>query len=312
MQKDYIKELGYLGFTMRLKRLSDALIHSGRKLYKDLNMDIEPNMFSVFKLLEEKESQTIMEISEAIGLSHPSVIAITNKMIDKGLLYADKDAQDSRKKVLRLTVKAQDKREGFYNVWAAGNESMRKLLEPYGALEFMDNVEKVFEQKDFRQYLLKEMTQESLTIVQDNSLYHAEFQQLNNEWLEKYFYIEDYDNTVLSNPLKYIIEPGGYLFYALLNEKVVGTVALIPRENDVFELSKMAVNEEFQGFRIGYKLMMACIEFTKKNNFNGLFLDSNTKLEPAINLYRKVGFVEIPVPKNTPYERCNIRMELPL
>lgn len=138
------------------------------------------------------------------------------------------------------------------------------------------------------------------------------FADLNFEWLEKYFYIEEYDREVLLNPEKYILKPGGEILFALINGKVVGTVALIFRNNGVYELSKMAVTEEFKGLRIGQKLMYACIDQARKMGCERLFLDSNRKLTPAITLYLKVGFKEIPVPEDTPYERCNIRMELML
>lgn len=149
-----------------------------------------------------------------------------------------------------------------------------------------------------------------VTIINFNEKYAKDFAQLNFEWLEKYFYIEAYDKKVLLNPKKYILDDGGYILFALINEKVVGTVALIKRGNDVFELSKMAVTEDYQGLRIGQKLMYACIGYSGRIGAKCLFLDSNTKLAPAIKLYNKVGFKEIPVPKDTPYERCNIRMEL--
>ena len=74
----------------------------------------------------------------------------------------------------------------------------------------------------------------------------------------------------------------------------------------------MAVTESYQGKKIGQKLMLACIDFAKEKGWDRLFLDSNRKLKPAINLYIKMGFVEIPVPEDSPYERCNIRMELKL
>lgn len=149
-----------------------------------------------------------------------------------------------------------------------------------------------------------------VTIINFEDQYTNNFTQLNFEWLEKYFYIEEYDKKVLLNPQKYILDDGGNILFALINNKVVGTVALIKRENGVFELSKMAVTEEYQGLRIGQKLMYACIDFAGRTGAKRLFLDSNTKLKPAISLYNKVGFREIPVPKETPYERCNIRMEL--
>lgn len=154
------------------------------------------------------------------------------------------------------------------------------------------------------------MEQLKVTITDYENKYANDFAKLNFEWLEKYFYIEEYDKKVLLNPQKYILDESGHILFALINEKVVGTVALIKRDNDVFELSKMAVTEEYQGLRIGQKLMYACIDFAGRTGAKRLFLDSNTKLTPAITLYNKVGFREIPVPKDTPYERCNIRMEL--
>ena len=149
-----------------------------------------------------------------------------------------------------------------------------------------------------------------VAIINFEEKYTNDFTRLNFEWLEKYFYIEEYDKKVLLNPQKYILDEGGHILFALIDKKVVGTVALIKRAHGVFELSKMAVTEEYQGLRIGQKLMYACIDFAGKTGAKRLFLDSNTKLTPAITLYNKVGFREIPVPKDTPYERCNIRMEL--
>lgn len=156
------------------------------------------------------------------------------------------------------------------------------------------------------------MEQLKVTIIDFDEKYTNDFTQLNFEWLEKYFYIEEYDKKVLLNPQKYILDEGGHILFALIDEKAIGTVALIKRDNGVFELSKMAVTEEYQGLRIGQKLMYACIDYAGRVGSKRLFLDSNTKLTPAITLYNKVGFKEIPVPEDTPYERCNIRMELHL
>ena len=136
------------------------------------------------------------------------------------------------------------------------------------------------------------------------------FAALNFEWLNKYFVIEAYDQEVLLNPEKYILQPGGQIFFAEIGKDVVGTAALIKRDDGVFELSKMAVTESYKGKKIGQKLMYACIEYSKSAGIKRLFLDSNTKLTPAMKLYEKMGFKEIPVPADTPYDRCNIRMEL--
>lgn len=135
------------------------------------------------------------------------------------------------------------------------------------------------------------------------------FAKLNYEWLEKYFYVEDYDREVLENPKEHIIDKGGHIFFAQADTEIIGTVALIKRGEDTFELSKMAVTPKFQGQKIGKGLIEVALSYSRKQKMKRVMLDSNRKLEPALALYSKMGFKGIPTDSNTPYERCNIRME---
>ncbi len=150
----------------------------------------------------------------------------------------------------------------------------------------------------------------SLEIIPFHEKFAHVFYDLNMEWLQTYFYVEDFDKEVLSNPYKYIIKPGGHIFFVKENEEVIGTVALMPYAEGIFELTKMAVLPSQRGKKIGQKLMQYCIDFAKENKVNKLVLYSNTILENAIYIYRKYGFVEIPVEPNSPYKRSNIKMEL--
>lgn len=90
----------------------------------------------------------------------------------------------------------------------------------------------------------------------------------------------------------------------------MGTVALIPMEEKVYELGKMAVSEAYQGMKIGQILLQFCIDFGKEQGWKKVVLYSNTVLENAIHIYRKYGFVEVPLEPNSPYQRSNIKMEL--
>lgn len=150
----------------------------------------------------------------------------------------------------------------------------------------------------------------ALKILPFKDEYAKAFYELNIEWLETYFYVEDFDKEVLSNPKKYIINPGGYLFLVAENNTIIGTVALMPYSERVFELTKMAVAPKLRGNKIGQQLMQYCIDFAVKNKFDALVIYSNTLLENAIYIYRKYGFIEIPVEEKSPYKRCNIKMEL--
>jgi len=137
------------------------------------------------------------------------------------------------------------------------------------------------------------------------------FGNLNIEWLEKYFYVEPYDHKILGDPQSYIIDKGGYIFFAEINSKIVGTVALI-NEKECYELSKMAVSPKYQGLKIGNKLIDYCIEFSKQQGWKKIMLYSNTILKPAINLYKKVGFKEVKLEPDVHYDRANIKMVLKL
>ena len=150
-------------------------------------------------------------------------------------------------------------------------------------------------------------------IIPFNIKYSKDFYALNIEWLKTYFYVEPYDEDVLSNPDKYIINKGGHIFFAMLNKEVVGTVALMPIQDEgTFELTKMAVSPKRRGHKIGQNLMQYCLDFAQDQKFKRLLLYSNRKLENAIYIYRKYGFIEVPVEANSPYVRCDIKMEYPL
>lgn len=147
-----------------------------------------------------------------------------------------------------------------------------------------------------------------MKIVPFHASYSSAFYDLNIEWLETYFYVEPYDREVLSNPDTHIMEPGGHIFFVVDGNKVLGTVALLNRGEGIFELTKMAVLPSQRGKKIGQKLMAHCLLFAKENNFKELFLYSNTLLENAIYIYKKVGFIEVPIPEDNPYKRTNIKM----
>lgn len=139
----------------------------------------------------------------------------------------------------------------------------------------------------------------------------SEFYNLNIEWLETYFYVEDHDKKVLNNPKKYIIDKGGVILFVLLDNAVIGTVALMPTLNkNIYELTKMAIKPNLRGKKIGQKLMTKVLKLAKVKKINKLILYSNSKLINAIHLYKKFNFKEIVVDKYSPYERANIKMEL--
>ena len=84
-------------------------------------------------------------------------------------------------------------------------------------------------------------------IVSYSNKYSKYFYELNYDWINEFFYVEEYDEQVLRNCKSEIIDKGGYIFFALNNSQVVGTMALILKENGIYELNKMAVKKDLRG-----------------------------------------------------------------
>jgi ribosomal protein S18 acetylase RimI-like enzyme len=136
------------------------------------------------------------------------------------------------------------------------------------------------------------------------------FEKFNRDWIEKYFWMEPVDFEVLQKPEVHIINKGGNILMAIADKEMAGTVALRYVEPAVYEFTKMAVDEKFQGKKIGLALAEEAIQRAHKLGASKIILYSNTKLEPAIKLYEKLGFKEIAL--DGTYKRSNIKMELNL
>lgn len=137
------------------------------------------------------------------------------------------------------------------------------------------------------------------------------FAELNKEWIEKYFEMEQRDEYVLSNPEEAILQYGGQIFYARYYARIVGTCALVRVDDNTFEISKMAVTEEFQGKGIGRMLMDHVIAIARAKRLRQLVLYSNSGLKTAITMYKKFGFTEVPK-LDFHSMRSNVKMSLML
>ena len=146
--------------------------------------------------------------------------------------------------------------------------------------------------------------------MHENNLEHLnDFVYLNEEWISKYFSLEEADLKLASNPGE-VIENKGYIFSLVEENKVVGVCALFNEGNGVYELARMAVSPNYQGRGFGNVLMEACISKAQSIGANKVYLISNTKLDSAIKLYEKFGFVTIQKGQHPVYSRANIIMQL--
>jgi len=150
------------------------------------------------------------------------------------------------------------------------------------------------------------MTSE-ISIVPYESKHRDAFRTLNEEWLTEYMEIEPEDARVLADPEQTILAEGGVIVIVLDGTVPVGTGALINEGKGRFELAKMAVTKAYRGQGIGRRVAEHLIDKARELGAREVELLSARLLPAATPLYRKLGFVEIPLGDN-PYTRADIRM----
>ncbi len=135
------------------------------------------------------------------------------------------------------------------------------------------------------------------------------FRDLNLEWIEEYFAVEELDRQHLNFPRESFIDNGGAILMAHVDGIPVGCCGLLKHGDDVYEVSKMAVSAACRGRGIGAQLLREIIALARSRGARRLEIISSTRLETAIRLYQRMGFAEVPLATDI-YARGNIALAL--
>ncbi|UOB17346.1 bifunctional helix-turn-helix transcriptional regulator/GNAT family N-acetyltransferase [Abyssalbus ytuae] len=314
---DKLKEFQELGLGSRLKRLSEDLMKEINRVYKTFEIDFDPYLFPVFKTIADEKEITTVEITDKLKITQPAITQYINKLKEKNLIITRKDVTDQRKKIIGLSEKGKSIFEKMTPLWKITDITLKKYSS-YLNMNFIEQIvvlESALEEHEISKNIIsdyKKFLEKEVEIVNYRKEYNKHFKELNIEWLEKYFVVEPHDAKLLENSEETIINKGGHIFFSKIGQEIVGCFCFIKTENDIYELGKMAVTEKYQKRKIGNKMLEFSINFAKSKNWKKIILYSNTKLENAIHLYKKYGFKEVALEKNTPYLRSNIKMELNL
>lgn len=309
---------GKMALGSRLRLLTAKFTDDASKIYRLYNVEFSPKWFPAFFVLSQDGEKTITEIANEIGHSQPSVTKIIKEMTLSNLVQENQKSTDKRRNVVALTEKGKSVAEEMIPqlkdvdqaVESLISEATHNLWEAIEEWEFLlaqkSLLKRVLEQKKLRE-------SNDVEIVDFEGKYQSAFKSLNEEWISTYFEMEEADYKALDNPKENILEKGGKIFVALYKNEPLGVCAMI-KMNDSdydFEMAKMAVSPKAQGKNIGFLLGEAVVKTARELGAKKLYLESNTILKPAINLYHKLGFEKV-AGVATPYKRCNIQMELNL
>ena len=130
-------------------------------------------------------------------------------------------------------------------------------------------------------------------IIKYRPSYKDDFREISYEWLNQYDILESKDILIIENVEQEILNDGGQIFLAKIDNEIVGTASLINIDDETVELAKFGVKDSHQGNGIGTKLINKCITVAKKLQNKKIILETVSVLESSIYLYEKFGFEEL-------------------
>ena len=311
---DFFERTGRMALGSRLRRLSETITRDAARVHRHYGAPLHPQWFPVLFVLGDGSEKTITEIAREIGHSHVSVSRMVREMIRHGILVQHATPQDRRQTRVKLSTKGRQARARMDDqiadvgraVERASADARHDLWEALGEWEYLlrekSLLSRVLEEKKRRET-------RQIRIVDYEPRHHADFRRLNEAWITQYFAIEEADRKALDSPQACILDGGGHILVALADDTVVGVCALMKIDRRSYELAKMAVAQEARGQGIGWLLGRAALDRARQSGATRVYLESNTRLKPAISLYQKLGFRKIVGPPS-PYARSNIQMEV--
>ncbi len=152
--------------------------------------------------------------------------------------------------------------------------------------------------------------EKDVTIVEYTHEHRVRFKEINEQWITRLYVMEEEDIKTVEDPEGYVLKGGGKIYIALYKGYPVGTCAYLNMGEGVYEMIKMAVDEEYRGLKIGNKIGEESVQAIRNLGAKKIILFSNTEgSAKAIKLYYKLGFQEVPL-GTSEFIRANIRMEL--
>jgi ribosomal protein S18 acetylase RimI-like enzyme len=250
---------------------------------------------------------------EVVGTSQPGVTRAAGQLIDMGLVQSVSGA-DQRRRTLSLTLagEAAMARTKLL-LWPRVEKAVKEICDGLSGplLDQIAAIETALAAKPLNERIA-DIARDTLIIREYSDDLATDFYEINAEWINTMFRLEQTDQEVLKNPQERIIAPGGtILFVEAPGLGVVGACALQKTGEGSFELTKMGVRASARGLKAGEFLLSAIIDRAKAMRAETLYLLTSKRCEAAIHLYEKIGFrhdAEIMARYGSRYERCDVAM----
>lgn len=309
MRKDFhIKEqmsgitekLGYLAGVTRFRRISEKLYVDGDKLYKEAGIHFKASWFPVYYVLALSESpMTVLQISEQIDFSHITVKNVLRELEQEELVTIEGNPADKRSKLVFLSPQGQKFIYRLKPLWMSFSMALKKVFQT-GHPDFLNILNRIDQQIEKKpiNIMAGQQELESVLVIDYNPGLDKHFHELAGPWLTEELdgQLKEEDGIALQTPDEAHFMNGGFLFYAMYKEQIVGFVALKRLDDNAFELNRLYINPNYRKLGIDNLLIERCISRCSENKALELWLQTSISKTEAHKIYDSLGFVDKAAP----------------
>jgi len=102
--KDHVRKYGPAAIGGRLRRLSESIDEDARRIYAEFGVSFEQRWVGVLYELVQDGPLSVGELAARLGITHVSVSQTRQSLERAGIITAEVDSSDARRRQLKLTV----------------------------------------------------------------------------------------------------------------------------------------------------------------------------------------------------------------
>lgn len=148
-----------------------------------------------------------------------------------------------------------------------------------------------------------------MKITEYNARYKDSFIKFNTDWiLDNFGYLEKEDIETFEK-IDEELANGAMIYFAVEDDIPLATCMAKPMDANTWEICKLGSDKNRVHKGCGSAVFEAAMQWAIHRGAKRLFILSNSKLKPAIHIYKKFGFREIKL-NDYEYARGDIAFEL--
>ncbi|PFM83506.1 GNAT family N-acetyltransferase [Bacillus sp. AFS077874] len=237
--------------------------------------------------INENNGCTATDIIEKLGIDRGYLSRIIQRFDDENIISKIQSPEDKRQYTLHLTAKGNEIYNKLVNDANIGVESMIQSFSTPEVKELVKSMETIESIFSLNQASIPEI---SIRPYKPGDVGYVAYIH-GKIYSTTYQFGRVFEYYVMKGLSEFLLNSnGGELWVAEVNGEIVGSIAITKANESVAQLRWFVLDEKYQGFGIGKKLIETALNFCKENQFEHVFLWTVSSLETARYLYKKYNF----------------------